>query len=94
MPLYSSSTLGENVRARWLDWSAKQGRILTGGEKVLDFFSAENGFPFDQSELPHFHLGCKDTHETFARWRREDLSGPYVGAWLTGACACLEIQTH
>lgn len=72
----------------WLDWSAKQGRILTGGGVAESVFSAANNFAFDASELPHHHLAAGSTHDAFAQWRRDaetaaaDARAP---AWLTGA---------
>ena len=65
-----------------------QGRILSGGGKALSLFTAKNGFAFDESELPHNHLSCGDTHGPFARWRLDDVAGPChtnAGPWLTGA---------
>lgn len=84
----SFAALDDGTRTRWLDWSSKQGRILTGGGKATALYTAERGFPFDASELPHHHLSNGNTHEVFARWRNSDVSGPChqdAGAWLTGA---------
>ena len=38
-----------------LDWSAKQGRILTDRGKALKYYSEENGFPF-ASEVSDYYL--------------------------------------
>lgn len=50
-----------------LGWTAKQGRILSGGGVAEKFYT-----DFTQSQLPHHHLLAGTTHEAFARWRRGD----------------------
>jgi hypothetical protein len=51
-----------------LGWSAKQGRILTGGGRAESLYNAERGYPFDQSELPHHHLLHGTTRSQFRDW--------------------------
>ena len=38
-----------------LDWSAKQGRILTDRGKALEYYSEKNGFPFS-AEVTSSHV--------------------------------------
>ena len=89
------------LEKEWLDWSAKQARILTGGGKAVAerHYTAKNGYAFEESELPHHHLVRGDTHDAFARFKRADdnfretvLSGPARNAdgelvwdWVCGA---------
>lgn len=56
-----------------LNWTKKQGNILTGGGKAEEYYNSDRGFPFQQSELPHHHLIKGETHEVFKQWR---LSSP------------------
>ena len=58
------------MRDQLLDWSSKQARILTGGGKAEEYFTAERGFPFVESELPHYHLMQGTTDKVFAEWRQ------------------------
>lgn len=65
-----------------MGWSAKQGRILTANGKAPEYYTADRGFDFDETELPHYHLiqgttsgssgGKKDTREIFRKWKRQD----------------------
>lgn len=73
-------------RQNLLDWTAKQGRILTDEGKATDHYCSERGFPFDANECPHYHLERGDTHSAFHRWAaaasdQEEISSPIVGAW-------------
>ncbi|KAG7337316.1 hypothetical protein IV203_030139 [Nitzschia inconspicua] len=52
-----------------LNWTAKQGYILTGGGKAEEYYTAERGFPFVETDLPHYHLLQGDTHTTFSKWK-------------------------
>lgn len=73
-----------------LDWSAKQGRILTGGGVAEPLYTAARGYAFEQAQLPHHHLEAGSTHDTFRAWRwgpPRDASGGGGGPalpWLTG----------
>jgi len=69
-----------------MGWSAKQGRILTAKGKAPDYYTADRGFDFDETELPHYHLMIqredssksnkntvdkeKDTRAIFRAWRQ------------------------
>ena len=65
-----------------LEWSKKQGRILSGGGKVEEYYTSDRGFPFEESELPHYHLGRGDTHSAFSKWRGSTAPSPLVvGVW-------------
>ena len=68
---------------RHLGWSAKQGRILTAEGKAADYYTADRGFDFDETELPHYHLmmsqmeeekkkkkNAVDTRTVFHEWRQ------------------------
>lgn len=83
-------------RQTLLDWTAKQGRILTDEGKAIDHYCSERGFSFAPNELPHYHLERGDTHQVFHRWavaaaaassdqEEEEAilssSSPIVGAW-------------
>lgn len=71
--------------ARWrqhLDWSAKQGRILTDDGAALRHYSARNGFPFSPRELPHHYLERGRTRAAFRTWAAAPVRrSPIVGAW-------------
>ncbi|KAL7425643.1 hypothetical protein ACHAXM_000461 [Skeletonema potamos] len=55
-------------RQNLLDWTAKQGRILTDEGKAIRYYCSEQGFPFTSNELPHYHLERGDSHVVFHRW--------------------------
>ena len=75
------------VRTTHLDWTRKQGRILTCGDRAEEYFSAERGFAFDETELPHHHLlqHSNNTRAVFQSWKQEDekkaRTCSIVGAW-------------
>jgi hypothetical protein len=54
-----------------LGWSAKQGRILTGGGVAEEVYCASRGYPFDPEELPHHHLVSCNTRAQFGKWAEE-----------------------
>jgi len=54
-----------------LDWTSKQGRILTSCGKALEYYTAERGYPFEKEELPHFHLINDLTESEFSSWASE-----------------------
>ncbi|KAL9187852.1 hypothetical protein ACHAXT_006230 [Thalassiosira profunda] len=66
-----------------LEWSAKQGRVLTDNGKALQHYSAENGFPFAPEELPHHYMsiGRDISCSVFKKWAkdRRALSGEQGG---------------
>ncbi len=70
---------------RHLEWSAKQGRILTDSGNALRYYSRENGFPFVPSELPHHHMESGDSDVVFRQWakmlKEQKYSSPIIGAW-------------
>jgi len=85
----------ERERARkasvddWLGWSAKQGRIVTGGGPHVAerLFSAENGYPFEEDELPHHHMIAGTSREAYGGWRQERAPGGSSVAppnWMSG----------
>ena len=90
-----ASTPQNNTNNSWqqtlLDWTAKQGRILTDEGKAIEHYCSERGFPFASNELPHYHLERGDSHEVFHCWAAEAASSsscadqeeqsPIVGAW-------------
>ena len=90
-PKKSTNTSTSEWRQNLLDWTAKQGRILTDEGKATEHYCSERGFPFASNELPHYHLERGDTHQVFHRWAaeaaaatasdQEETSSPIVGAW-------------
>ena len=73
---------GETEEETHLNWTSIQGHCLTGGGRAEELYSAERGFAFEESELPHFHLLKKDTHETFRDWRNTQPPASLItGAW-------------
>ena len=44
-----------------LDWTAKQGRILTANGRANEYYCQERGFPYQEEELPHYYL-MQETH--------------------------------
>jgi hypothetical protein len=84
-----AATRKENTkdwRQSLLDWTAKQGRILTDEGKATEYYCSERGFPFESNELPHYHLERGDSHVVFRRWAAlssdaEQEKSPIVGAW-------------
>ena len=90
-----------------LGWTAKQGYILTGGNKAESYYTAERGFPFIETDLPHYHILKGDTHSTFEEWKTtkptcELVSGAwnrplFVGGWKHSSDKeerVYNIQTH
>ncbi|KAG8468064.1 hypothetical protein KFE25_007116 [Diacronema lutheri] len=65
-----------------LGWSAKQARILTGGGRAEQLYSAERGFPFAPDELPHHHMLNGTTHALFREWLASGRTCErFVGVW-------------
>ena len=64
-------------------WSSLQSRILTGGGQAETLYTAERGFPFSASELPHHHLMANTTMVAFNAWRAAEraCATEIVGAW-------------
>lgn len=70
------------MSTRVLGWSAQQGRILTGGGRAEALYTPERGFPFDETELPHYHLRNGTTREQFRAWRAQArVCSSLVGVW-------------
>ena len=70
----------EDIEETHLAWTKKQGHLLTGGGKAEVFYTAERGFSFLETDLPHYHLLKGDTHSVF----KPVLKGPKLlvaGAW-------------
>lgn len=51
-----------------LDWTAKQGRILTANGKATSYYIPERGYSFKPEELPHHYLLDGSSWETFSSW--------------------------
>jgi hypothetical protein len=61
-----------------LDWTSKQGLILTANGRANEFYSEARGFPCSEEELPHYHLlEGSDT----ACFSPPTTKSPIVGAW-------------
>jgi hypothetical protein len=80
------------MEQRHLDWSDKQKRILTADHRADDLYTAERGFPFEETELPHHHVMKGDTHAVFSQWKKGHSNNnnnnnnnnnkcPLAGAW-------------
>lgn len=67
-----ASSLSQDEKNELLDWTAKQGRILTANNLALDYFKSENGFGYKEDELPHHHLINSNTKELFLSWIESD----------------------
>jgi hypothetical protein len=67
-----TSQLKNEDKMELLDWTSKQGRILTANGRASEFYTSERGFPFHDHELPHHHLLSNNTHSTFSSWSREN----------------------
>ena len=65
---YDNNDDDDNRLRTLLDWSAKQGRILTDEGKAIEYYCSERGFPFTSDELPHHHLEKGDSHEVLHGW--------------------------
>lgn len=56
---YNDQNNDDDERERWIrhmGWSAKQGRILTAGGRAAEYYTADRGYDFHETELPHYHL--------------------------------------
>lgn len=58
-------TTEDNTGKSHLEWTKKQGYVLSGGGKAESFYTPERGFPFVETDLPHYHLLKGDTHSAF-----------------------------
>lgn len=70
----TNDNIYEDDLSQWqqhLDWTTKQGRILTDSGNALRHYSESNGFPFLQRELPHHYLEQSLTHSIFRKWAKE-----------------------
>lgn len=67
----------ENEIKELLDWTSKQGRILTANGKAETYYTPERGYPFQEDELPHYYLLSEnhDTHDVFASWAKKSDEG-------------------
>jgi hypothetical protein len=76
------STLEEKL----LDWTSKQGRILTANGKATEYYTSDRGFPFEKDSLPHHHLLTEGnaTFDKFYSWanqQQQQPQNPVCGAW-------------
>jgi hypothetical protein len=63
-----------------LNWSNKQGSILTSAGLLNDF--SEEGRDFEESDLPHYHLKNRSTRDAFCEWLSANRrSFDIVGCW-------------
>lgn len=79
----SSSSLA--VIQKHLDWSDKQRRILTGNDNAEEYYVAERGFSFLETELPHYHLlrgdVSFDSLQPSSSSDDQQVSNPITGVW-------------
>lgn len=66
------SQLNDEEKLELLDWTSKQGRILTANGRASEFYTSERGFSFQEDELPHHHLLSNTTHSAFSSWIRDN----------------------
>ena len=87
MSAKTESDVQDNNIQNHLDWSDKQRRILTGGDRAEEFYTAERGFAFQPSELPHYHLlqGAAGTHDVFQEWRHAMFTNSKAAAQAAAA---------
>lgn len=82
---YSKMSSSQSITEQHLGWSHKQGRILTANGLADGFYTAEQGFPFIEEDLPHYHLQRGDTRPVFRAWSQSqhpfDELNPIFGAW-------------
>jgi hypothetical protein len=72
----------DDLRQKHLEWTAKQGYMLTGGGRAEEYFISERGFPYVERDLPHYHLGRKETHSIFSKWcKLKDPCSLIAGVW-------------
>jgi hypothetical protein len=72
----------DDLRQNHLEWTAKQGYILTGGGRAEEYFTPERGFPYVEEDLPHYHLGRKESHSIFSKWcQSKDPCSLITGVW-------------
>jgi hypothetical protein len=64
-----SAAVDDEIIQKHLNWTWKQGSILSGGGRAEEYFTAERGFPFSETDLPHYHLLQNDTHTVFEEWK-------------------------
>jgi hypothetical protein len=71
-----------SITEQHLGWSHKQGRILTANGLADGFYTADQGFPFIEEDLPHYHLQHGDTRPVFRDWSSLPFEpNPIIGAW-------------
>jgi len=92
-------------KEEYLDWSSKQGRILTCDGKAAKLFTGDRGFVFTDSELPHHYMMHRCNYHVFFNWtdqiknrrRKSGRDAGVVGAWyrpLFLGCDGFENSTH
>lgn len=63
-----------------LDWTAKQGRILTGNNILSKCY--QKGRDFEEEDLPHHHKSKGTSHTVFRQWAKERRSTDLIaGSW-------------
>jgi len=70
-----------SLREQHLDWSSKQGRILTANGTASSLYTSERGFSFRSDELPHHFLQLGTIHDVHPRLPNTQVLLPIVGAW-------------
>lgn len=83
----ANALLGSESNQYLMDWTAKQGRILTDSGNALQYYSQQNGYTYTKEELPHYYLEQGVTHLIFRKWAIEDSNrrrttySPIIGVW-------------
>lgn len=82
-----NALLGSESNQYLMDWTAKQGRILTDSGNALQYYSQQNGYTYTKEELPHYYLEQGVTHSIFRKRAIEDSNrrrttySPIIGVW-------------
>jgi hypothetical protein len=77
-------------QSKHLDWSSKQGKILTCAGKATDYYTASRGFPYTDDELPH-HYMMKGTDVFLNQckiWYDSIYKGEIFSAWDASIVGC------
>ena len=78
-----------------LDWTSKQGLILTANGRANEFYSEARGFPCSEEELPHYHLLEGATRRVFHHPpQNHPLSVPGLAIILSADGTTLVIETR
>ena len=81
----AAAAVDEGVDEVHLDWSSKQGRILTFAGRAEEFYKADM---FAVEELPHYELDRGTAQRSFLRWQEAAARGEALSAREAGIVGC------